>query len=1088
MRRPAHIAAALAAAALACLGLAATAAAEEPAAAWAINSLPVPTNFEPGGEASYETRVTNIGAADPDGSPLTIVDTLPAGLVVEAVELPLRSNNAVSDFGPSQCSVESVGETQTVSCTVPATLPGSEPALLIPSESVRMVVYLAVPAAASGQLTNTVEVQGGGAPPATATAENQASPEPAHAGFLEFGAVLSGLDGLAVNQAGSHPYQYTTSFAINTAPGPEGSNAPIVPAEGDIKDVEVKLPPGLAGDPTAVPRCSFQQFNTIPNSLEAHPENECPDASAVGVVLGQQLEGVGGILPAPIYNLVPTKGMPAQLGFQLAGLPFYIDTSLRTGSDYGVSAHLRNTTQLKRVTAASVTIWGVPADERHDPLRGHCLNNGQENKGISLGDCPAGIEPLAFLRLPTSCASPLLTTMSFNRWSAPASFLARSSSAPAPEGCDALVFEPSFEAQPTSHAADSPTGLAAAVHIPQTEDPDELATPDLRETTVVLPPGLVVNPSGANGLTACSPAEIGLTSAPGAVPPTFTEAPAQCPNAAKIGSVKVQTPLLDHPLSGGVYAATPRQNPFGSLLAIYIAVADPETGVVLKLPGRVSPDPATGQITSTFQDTPQQPFEDFQLKFTAGPQAALRTPQTCAPYTSAATLTPWSAPASGPPAALGDEFAIDQGANGAPCAQSLAALPNAPAFDAGTVAPSAGAYSPLVLNLGRADGSQEFSALTLSPPPGLVGKLAGIPYCPDAALAAAAARSGRAELASPSCPASQVGSVDIGAGAGPAPYFTQGRAYLAGPYKGAPLSLAIITPAVAGPYDLGTVVVRTALEVDPTTAQITAVSDPFPRILEGIPLDVRSIAVKLDRPGFTLNPTNCDPLAFTGQETATTGAAANLAMHFQAGGCQGLGFKPELALKLTGGSHRGDHPKLRSVLTMPAGGANIARAAVLLPPGEQIDNAHIQNPCTRVQFAAHQCPKGSILGYAKAFSPLLDEPLQGPVYFRSNGGERLLPDIVADLNGQIHVVLVGAIDAVDARIRTTFATVPDAPVSRFVLNLKGGKQGLLVNNRNICARTYRARVSFDAQNGKTSDRTPVVKTSCEKKKGKGAKG
>jgi hypothetical protein len=274
------------------------------------------------------------------------------------------------------------------------------------------------------------------------------------------------------------------------------------------------------------------------------------------------------------------------------------------------------------------------------------------------------------------------------------------------------------------------------------------------------------------------------------------------------------------------------------------------------------------------------------------------------------------------------------------------------------------------------------------------------------------------------------------------------------------------------------VVVRTALEVDPTTAQITAVSDPFPRILEGVPLDVRSIAVRLDRPGFTLNPTNCDPLAFAGQETSTAGSSAALHMHFQAGGCQGLGFKPKLALKLTGGTRRAGHPKLRSVLRMPPGGANIAKATVLLPPGQQIDNAHIQNPCTRVQFAAHQCPKTSILGYAKAFTPLLDEPLEGPVYFRSNGGERLLPDIVADLNGQIHVVLVGGVDTVNARIRTTFATVPDAAVSRFVLNLKGGKQGLLVNNRNICARTYRARVTFDAQNGKAAERSPVVQTSC----------
>jgi hypothetical protein len=450
-------------------------------------------------------------------------------------------------------------------------------------------------------------------------------------------------------------------------------------------------------------------------------------------------------------------------------------------------------------------------------------------------------------------------------------------------------------------------------------------------------------------------------------------------------------------------------------------------------------------------------------------------------------MTPWSAPASGPSVVRDASFGITQGANGSACVEQAADLPFSPTFDAGTLNPKAGEFAPMVINLDRADGSQEFSSVTVSPPDGLIGKLAGIPYCADAALATAAAKTGKQELADPSCPAaSQVGTADVGAGAGPSPYFTQGKAYLAGAYRGAPLSLAIITPAVAGPYDLGTVVVRTALHVNPTTARITAESDPFPRILQGIPLDVRSISLRLDRPNFTLNPTDCSPAAFSGSASSVLGKTSPLSKGFQVSGCKNLKFGPKLKLRFSGGMKRSGHPALRSVLTMPPNGANIARAAVTLPPTQQIDNAHIQNPCTRVQFAVDQCPKGSILGYAKAFSPLLDKPLEGRVYFRSNGGERLLPDIVADLRGQINVVLVGAVDTSRRSIRTTFQTVPDAPVSKFILTLKGGKQGLLVNNRNFCARPYRAQVKFLAQSGKEVLRKPRIGSSCsEAKKKKG---
>jgi len=1061
----------LAAALVLALAAAATAPAAVPAPAWTINSLPVPTNFEPGGQGSYEVTVVNSGGIPTDGTPLTITDTLPAGLLVESVELPLVAGGALEDYGATFCDVKTSGGAETVTCEVPDSLLGSNPALLGINESLRMVVHVSVSAGASGPLTSVTKIEGGGAPTATVATENEATFAPAPVGFQEFTATATGLDGKPAEQAGSHPFQYTTSFAVNTQAAPPDAVVDFLPAEGDLKDIEVKLPPGFIGDPTAIPRCTAEQFNTFSDVSGANLVNNCPDDSAVGVVLVRQLEGKGALVPSPLYNLVPPKGQPAQLGFQVASLPFYIDASLRTGEDYGVSAHLRNTSQLKRVTAASVTIWGVPADERHDPLRGRCLNNGDETQRLSLCDLPAEVEAMPFLRMPTSCANPLSAEMLFNRWNAFADFERETSVSPAPTGCELLEFEPTLKAHPVIDVADSPTGLSSVLRIPQNEDPDGLGEADLRKVVVKLPEGLVVNPSGANGLAACSSAQIAIEE-PG---------PARCPDASKIGTVEVQTPLLDHPVKGAVFVAMPHDNPFDSLLAIYVAVEDPQTGVVVKLPGHVQPDPQTGRLTAVFDDNPQLPFDEFRLEFFHGPRAALRTPAVCGSYATEAEMTPWSAPASGPPVVSVDAYAIARGVGGGPCAANEAALPNVPSFEAGTSSSVAGAFSPFVLNLRREDGTQQLAAVDVSPPPGLLGKLAGTPYCPESALAAAATRSGNAELTSPSCPAaSQVGVVEVGAGAGPAPYYAQGRAYLSGPYKGAPLSLAIVTPAVAGPYDLGTVVVRAAVYVNPETARISTKSDPIPAILEGVPLDVRSVAVKLDKPGFTLNPTSCDPMAIAGTWLSTLGQAVPLSTRFQVGDCGRLGFAPKLRATIFGKTRRGGNPSFKTVLTMPPGGANVARAAVTLPRSEFLDQSHIRTICTRVQFAASNCPPGSIYGHAVAETPLLAEPLSGPVYLRSSNNP--LPDLVVALRGQVDVVLVGRVDSVRGGIRTVFESVPDAPVSRFVLNMKGGKRGLLQNSTDVCLRRHRLNVLMDGQNGKAHDFKPLLRhPRCERK-------
>ncbi len=1055
-----------------------------PAPAWSIQSLAAPTNFKPGDEsgiAHYQVFITNSGAKTTDQSEITIIDTLPAGLEVKEVSLspPRRSAQNIG----KGCETDVVDEVSIVTCKVTdALFPEVEPAKLFPGNALYLEIRVEIPPDAAGTLVNKVQVEGGGAATAVAEAENQVSEEDVPAGFTEFKAELAGPDGLPVGAAASHPYQYTTSFAVNLVPSPPGSSFAFVPAEGDLKEIEVALPPGLAGNPTAINRCSRQQFNTehpvfAPKIGDFVRLNDCPVGSAVGVAIVQQLEGSGALsLQRPIYNLIPPPGMPAQLGFLILGAPVYINTKLRSEGDYGITAYLKEVTEAQRVTASRIMVWGTPWDESHDPVRAECL--------AMFELCPVEGTPRPFLRLPSSCENPLLTTMTYTTWAQPPTGASAAFEEPAPTECEAPPFDPEIEAKPTTNVADSPSGLHFNLHLPQkeNEDPEGLGEADLRDATVTLPEGFLVNPSSANGREVCSLAQIGYQGFKEGKP-SFSAEPPNCPDAAKVGTVEVTAPAVDHPLPGAVYLATPHENPFNSLIAIYITVSDPQTGVVVKLAGEVEPDPVTGQLSTTVKQSPQVPFEDFQLDFFEGARAPLRTPATCGTHTTTSSLKPWSAPASGPNATPSDSFQITQAPGGGSCPTSPGAQPNGPSFEAGTEAPLAAAYSPFVLKLARADGSQELKGIDLTLPPGLTGKLAGLSYCPDGALAGAASKSGKAEQQSPSCPSSsEIGTVTVAAGAGPAPYHAQGKAYLSGPYKGAPISMAVITPAVAGPFDLGTVVVRAAFQIDPETTRIRAVSDPLPTILEGIPLDVRSINLRVDRDRFTLNPTSCEEKAFSGQALSVLNQAAPLSSRFQVGGCQELSFKPKLSLRLKGGTRRGDHPAFTATLKMPEGGANIAKAQVALPRSAFLDQAHIRTICTRVQFNANACPKGSVYGHAKAWTPLLDQPLEGPVYLRSS--DNLLPDLVADLNGQIHVVLHGKTDSIRGGIRNTFEGVPDAPASKFTLSLKGGKRGLLVNSRNICKGKNRATATFTAHSGKVSEFWPVLRAKCKGKKGK----
>jgi hypothetical protein len=1052
-----------------------------PAAAWSVQSLAEPTNFKPGEESGldlYEVFLTNSGGDVTNGTDdITITDTLPKGIGVKSVELWVgrpEVNVAAAACEPPQ----TVAEVTTLTCTVDESLTAKEPARLFPQEQMRLLIRTEVPPTAAGPLFNRVEVEGGGAEAAAIEGENEASAEEAPAGFQEFHAKLVGADGLPVTQADGHPYAYVTSFGVNTELTPPSSNFPFRPAEGDLKDIEVRLPPGLVGNPMAIQRCTAKQFNTIrsvaiPGVGSGISQNECPDASAVGVLAIQQLEGAGGLSFAAIYNLVPPKGMPAQFGLQIIGLPIYINAKLRSESDYGITGYLTNLSEAKRVTASTVTLWGTPADPEHDRLRGRCV--------VLPGGCDAE-EPTVrpFFRLPSSCQSPLLIDFSFTTWAQPATGAAASEESPAPAGCALPDFSPTIQSRPTTNVADSPTGLHFNLHIPQKsqEDPNGTGEADLRDATVTLPRGLAVNPASAGGLGACSSAQIGLITPLGQLPPHFSEAPQSCPNAAKVGTATAITPLLDHPIEGSVYLAKQEDNPFKSLIAIYLVFEDPQSGVVIKLAGEVKPNPVTGQLSTTFLDNPQAPVEDFELDFFEGARAPLRTPAACGAYTTTSALTPWTAP-EGASAFPTDSFQIAAGPGGGCPSGALAAK-----LAAGLQSPTAGAYSPFSLRLTREDATQEFAGLSASPPLGLSAKLKGVPYCPEAGIAQAASRTrpgdGALEASSSSCPpASQIGTTTAGAGAGPSPFYASGKVFFAGPYKGAPLSMVAIVPAIAGPFDLGVVVDRVALRVNPETAQVTAVADPLPTILAGIPLDVRDLRVNLDRAAFTLAPTSCDPKSVSAAVQGVNGASATVSDRFQLGGCGTLRFKPSLSLKLNGGTRRGAHPAFKAVVSYPSGStyANTASAQVALPHSEFLEQSHIRTICTRVQFAASACPKGSIYGKARAITPLLEQPLEGPVYLRSSSNP--LPDLVLSLKGQIDVVAVGRIDSHNGGIRTTFETVPDAPLSKVVLEMRGGKKGLLVNSRNICKHVNRATAKFTGQNGRRYDFRPVLKDSCE---------
>lgn len=874
-----------------------------------------------------------------------------------------------------------------------------------------------------------------------------ASPAAADKEFSNFD-IKSLSASLTSKQAGAHA-DFTTSIELTSTP----TDPPKPWAYA--QEIEVSLPPGLIGNPQRFQRCTLADLGPRPE------ESECPQDAQVGVTEVALAGEINSTLIEPVYNMTSPGGeVVARFGFFAGPSPAVINVEVDP-SDYSLVAKVEGISSAAELISANTTLWGVPAAHVHDPLRLTPLEAIAEK--LPPGGRESDQPEIPFLSNPTDCSLQREISVRAISYQQPDVEVSKSAPYPTIFGCDKLEFKPTFTATPTNPEAFAPTGLDAVLNIPQNETPLSNATSTLKSALVSLPQGMSINPAAGDGLAACSASEVGFG----------TTNQSNCPDAAKIGSAEIDVPALERTLNGSVYQRTPED---GKLFRFWL-VTD-EQGVHLKLPAEITTNPLTGQVTTVFNgiDTlgglPQVPVEEFRLHVFGGPRAPLATPA-CGNYKTHYEFTPWSGQE---PVVEDAPMSINTG-----CAKGGFS----PKLEAGTVSPRAGAFSPLTMTLTRQDGEANPQSLSLHLPQGLLAKIAGVPLCPEPGASEG------------NCPAgSQIGSVAASSGVGGAPLWIPQPGkdptaiYLAGPYKGAPYSAVIRVPAQAGPFDLGTVVTRAAVNVDPNNSTASITTDALPQILEGVPIAYRTIYAIVDRPQFFLNPTGCKPKQITATVTATTGATASPSDDFQATNCARLPYTPKMQMQLKGATKRSGHPALKAVITQPPGQANNAKVSVQLPTSQFIDQDHINNPCTRVQFNANACPPLSILGTARATTPLLDQPLEGPVYFRSNGGERELPDIVVDVRGGgLRVIQVGFVDSVPvkgtelARLRTRFLSLPDAPVSKITVSLFGGKKrGLLENSRDLCKTNRLAKTSFTGQNGIVQNGDVKIATSCGKKK------
>ncbi len=1039
---------------------------------WRIDSLS-DTTVAPGDTLTYHVQAANIGDADTDGSQVDVSATLDPGMTaVSAREFVAGDgfNGAVPCTAGDGSSP--VAGASSVLCST--TLVVKDAADSGGIDYAALDVTVRVDPLASGLLTSTFHVSGGGAPSASTSDWTQASPTPPPFGFEVFdGQVAADAAGDPLTQAGAHPYDASVSFDFNSVTNPQPIIGDVWPVE-PTKDVFVDLPPGFIGNPTGADTCTAGQLS---NAAGTDSQPLCPSTSQVGTALvrfngSPNTQSPFG--PVPVFNMVPPPGVPARFGFSVLGSVVVMDGQVRNGGDYGVTVVAHDIPEALAVSGTTVTLWGVPSDPAHDAQRA-CP--GQDGPALGGPSCSSGAPRTAFLRNPTSCTDPgvgLVTTGYIDSWTHPGALDANGRPDPTDPnwqrasffshlppgyplppsawgaqagttGCDRVPFTPTLAGTPASTRAGSPSGFSFDLSLPQTDDPNLTAESDLRTAVVTLPGGVSVSPSSANGLGACQPDQIRLNDS--SMP--------SCPDSSKIGSATITTPLLRDPLQGAVYLATPNDNPFGTLLSIYLVAEGP--GVVLKLAGRVDADPGSGQLTATFDDNPQLPFSNLHLEFKGGPRAPLVMPTDCAQtYTTQATLTGWN----GRTVLADSSFRVSGDGNGGACSGPQFS----PGFQAGTANPVAGKTTSFSLQLTRSDADEQLQALTVDMPSGLLGKIANAVLC------------GEGDAAAGTCPdGSKVGDVTVGAGAGPDPfYISNGRAYITGPYKGAPFGLSIVVPAVAGPFNLGNVVVRSALFVDKHTSTLRVVSDPLPTILQGIPLDVRDVRVNIDKPDFIVNPTNCAKTAIGGTIQSTEGATANVSTPFQVGECASLGFKPKMVLAVggKGHTHTGQSTPLSTRITMPAGDANLRFVRVTLPDAINARLTVINDACTRAEFENDiaRCAHAQA-GTAVAVTPLLRDPLRGKVYFVRNGHP--IPDLFVALRGQVAFDLIGRVTIPGGRkLATTFPTAPDVPIRSFTLRLfgdsKNGSVGAAANLCTAASRKATAALDFIAQNGRVS--------------------
>jgi hypothetical protein len=1020
------------------------------------------TTAAPGSTHVYYVNVLNVGDqpnadADADGvadDPRVLTVTLPPGVTATGAS-GFRWDCSATDFSTSP---------SVVSCT--------NTSVLIPTKkrSTHLNVTTSVdPNAVTGPATATFDMTGGNAVPVSTVDETSITSQTPPFGIDSFdGQVASDAAGDVLTQAGGHPYSISTQIFFNTFTNPvelTGDTWPVA----QPKDLLVDLPPGFVGSATATGEslCTLAQLSNA-SGLEALPL--CPPGSQVGLATIFTANGLLLDDTIPVFNMVAPPNAPARFGFDASGSVVTLDASLRSGGDYGLTVGVHDIPEALALAGTRLTFWGVPADPSHDGLRA-CP--GQLSPGTGGPTCTTEVPRRAFLRNPTSCTAPgvgLTTSLRADSWADPGDFASASfvshlaPNLPFPHGaeqgttgCADVPFEPTFSAGPSpSGAAGAPSGFAFDLNVPQNDDPDQIATGDLKKAVVTLPVGLRVSPSSANGLGACSPAQINLNSA----------ADSACPGSSKLGTVTIDTPLLKDPLTGSVYLATPHDNPSGSLIALYIVVRGP--GLVVKLPGSVAADPVTGQLKATFDNNPQLPFSHLHLEFLGGPRAALVDPPQCGSYPTDAVLDSWS----GATVTSDSSFDVSKDGNGTPCGPARFA----PTLSAGVDSVKAGQHTSFTLRLARDDADQEFKALTVTTPKGLLAKVAGVPLCPAANAAAGTCSE-----------ASRVGSVLTGAGAGTDPFYLPGRVYLTGPYKGGPYGLSIVVPAVAGPFDLGTVVVRTAIQVDRHTAQLHVISDPLPTILQGIPLQIRDVRVTIDRSRFMLNPTSCVEKHVTSQVSSTGGKTANPSDRFQVGGCSKLRLAPKLTLTVGSKGHTHLHASapLTAKLTQTPGQSNLASVRVSLPATINALLSVVNNACTRAAFDAGRCGAKARTGSAVAVTPLLSKPLRGSVYFVKTAKKGALPDLIVALRGQVNVDLVGKVTIPGGiRLSTTFNTIPDVPIKSFALRLVAGKNGVVGAAANLCsasAKQAKANVSFRGQNGAVINRSQSLQVrGCKK--------